>query len=187
MPDPGFQKPMPKLEPAVDRKSYTSLFVFTACSRSASPPNLPFLVTPPNRVRVRFARQCCSGKASALLHEGLADRCGAVALQSCTRGRYARTSLRRSNTSAPVVLRGGGALDQVVAVNSRRHRRGRQPRGHKLQHRHLRRSILHRHAVCAGAGALTAAHSEPASTAVSKRNRQANTRVRAAAPGRRRR
>lgn len=26
MPEPGFQKPMPYLEPAEDRKSYTSLF-----------------------------------------------------------------------------------------------------------------------------------------------------------------
>ena len=43
MPEPGFQKPMPKLDPADDRKSYTSLFVRTACSRSATPPNWPCL------------------------------------------------------------------------------------------------------------------------------------------------
>lgn len=38
IPDPGFQKPMPYLAPAEDRKSYTSLFVLMACARSAGPP-----------------------------------------------------------------------------------------------------------------------------------------------------
>lgn len=40
MPEPGRQKPTPYLEPAVARKSYTSLLVLTAWLRSASPPNL---------------------------------------------------------------------------------------------------------------------------------------------------
>ena len=40
MPEPGFQKPMPYLAPADDRKSYTSLFCLMAYARSAAPPNL---------------------------------------------------------------------------------------------------------------------------------------------------
>ena len=40
MPEPGFQKPMPYLAPADDRKSYTSLFCLMAYARSATPPNL---------------------------------------------------------------------------------------------------------------------------------------------------
>ena len=43
MPEPGFQKPMPYLAPADDRKSYTSLLVVIACCRSATPPNELFL------------------------------------------------------------------------------------------------------------------------------------------------
>lgn len=43
MPEPGFQKPMPYLAPADDRKSYTSLFVVIACCRSATPPKELFL------------------------------------------------------------------------------------------------------------------------------------------------
>lgn len=43
MPEPGFQKPMPYLAPAEARKSYTSLLVWMAAARSATPPNLPSL------------------------------------------------------------------------------------------------------------------------------------------------
>ena len=52
MPEPGFQKPIPKLDPADDRKSYTSLFVRTACSRSATPPNWPCLALHHNQLWV---------------------------------------------------------------------------------------------------------------------------------------
>lgn len=48
----------------------------------------------------------------------------------------------------PIRLWRGGALNQVVAVDGRGHRRLGQARRDELQHRHLRSSILHRHAVC---------------------------------------
>ena len=48
----------------------------------------------------------------------------------------------------PVILRGSGALDQVIAVDGGRHLCFRQAGGNKLQHCHLCRRILHRHAVC---------------------------------------
>lgn len=50
---------------------------------------------------------------------------------------------------SPVGLGGGGALNQVVAVDGGGHGGLRQPRGNELQHRHLGGGILHRHAVCA--------------------------------------
>ena len=37
--------------------------------------------------------------------------------------------------------------DKVVAVNTSRHRRSRQPTAHELQKRHLRTRILHGHSV----------------------------------------
>ena len=38
MPEPGFQKPRPYLAVAVDKKSYTSLLMDMARSRSLTPP-----------------------------------------------------------------------------------------------------------------------------------------------------
>ena len=50
-------------------------------------------------------------------------------------------------------LGGGGALDQVVAVDGGGHRGGGEAGGDELQHSHLGGGILHRHAVCRPAGA----------------------------------
>lgn len=56
---------------------------------------------------------------------------------------------------APVLLGGGGALDQVIAVNGGGHAGLGQPGGDELQHRHLGGRILHRHSVCADRGVVT--------------------------------
>lgn len=52
---------------------------------------------------------------------------------------------------AAVVLRGGGALDQVVTVDRRGDRRAREAGGDELQDCHLRRRVLHRDTVGAQA------------------------------------
>ena len=69
MPEPGFQKPMPYLAPADDRKSYTSLFVVMACSRSATPPNLPFLQCTPQLRRLGLADHSSLHAHMLHLHE----------------------------------------------------------------------------------------------------------------------
>lgn len=70
MPEPGFQNPMPYLAPAEARKSYTSLFCFTACFKSATPPNLPSLPAPTNHLtmsRVLLAGFCSYLSVNLLL------------------------------------------------------------------------------------------------------------------------
>ncbi len=52
--------------------------------------------------------------------------------------------------SIPVRLRGGGALNQMIAVDSGRHQRLGQAGGDELEHGHLCSSVLHCHAVCRG-------------------------------------
>lgn len=49
---------------------------------------------------------------------------------------------------SPVGLGGGGALNQVVAVDGGGHSGLGQAGGNELQHRHLSGGILHGHAVC---------------------------------------
>lgn len=91
---------------------------------------------------------------------GTASSCPAQAIPGPTAPLQANpphTTLFKPNqpsppSAAPVSLRGGGALNQVVAVDGGGHRRLGQARRDELQHRHLRGGILHRHAVCRAAG-----------------------------------
>lgn len=56
--------------------------------------------------------------------------------------------LNQSMFISPVRLRGGGALDQVVAVDGGGHHGLGQAGGDELQHGHLGGGVLHGHAVC---------------------------------------
>ncbi len=123
MPEPGFQKPMPYLAPADDRKSYTSLFCLMAYSRSATP---PYLLSLQHLSKAWFASQQDS---EPLQQHGSSK----VSTGACT---------------VPVSLGSRGALDQMIAVDGGRHSRLGQARRDELQHCHLRCGILHCHPVC---------------------------------------
>lgn len=124
--------------PAASRRSISRTLL--ARSRSALPPNELSL------------RQRDGERMSGTLDRGAGTNGSRLQLRRqafppIARAFHACPALAALGAS-PVGLGGGGALNQVVAVDGGGHRGLGQARGNELQHRHLGGSILHRHAVC---------------------------------------